>query len=96
MGILSRKAPPPTALGLGDVKPSQAQLSGDPEKANKDVQLEGTTVGAQARHIDPELERRVVRKLDWHVPPLVAFLCESGPKITIATTDSETALCISG
>jgi hypothetical protein len=93
MGFLSRKAPPPTALGLGDVKPSQAQLSGDPEK---DVQFEDTTVGAQARHIDPELERRVVRKLDWHVPPLVAFLCESGPKTAITTTNSETALCISG
>jgi hypothetical protein len=26
--------------------------------------------------VDPELERRVVRKIDWHLPPLVAFLCE--------------------
>ena len=66
MGILSRKAPPPTAVDLGD-----------PEKSDKEVQLEKNTVGAHARRIDPELERRVVRKLDWHVPPLVAFLCES-------------------
>jgi hypothetical protein len=96
MGFLSRKAPPPTALGLGDANPSPAQLSGDPEKANEDVQLESTTVGAQAHHIDPELERRVVRKLDWHVPPLVAFLCESGPKPTIATIGSGNTICISG
>jgi hypothetical protein len=25
--------------------------------------------------IDPELERRVVRKLDWRVPTLLGFLC---------------------
>ena len=25
--------------------------------------------------IDPELERRVVRKLDWHVPTLLGFFC---------------------
>jgi hypothetical protein len=27
--------------------------------------------------IDPELERRVLRKLDWHVPTLMAFFCRS-------------------
>lgn len=25
--------------------------------------------------LDPELERRVLRKLDWRVPTLTAFLC---------------------
>ena len=77
MGILSRKAPPPTAVDLGDATHPSAQASGDPEKSNKEVQLESNMTGARAHHIDPELERRVVRKLDWHVPPLVAFLCES-------------------
>lgn len=33
----------------------------------------GGTVAAAA--IDPELERRVLRKLDWRVPTLTAFLC---------------------
>lgn len=28
-----------------------------------------------ATSIDPELERRVLRKLDWRVPPLTGFLC---------------------
>lgn len=27
--------------------------------------------------IDPELERRVVRKLDWRLPTLMGFLCKS-------------------
>lgn len=27
--------------------------------------------------IDPELERRVLRKLDLHVPTLMAFFCRS-------------------
>lgn len=25
--------------------------------------------------IEPEMERRVVRKLDWHLPTLMAFFC---------------------
>jgi hypothetical protein len=79
MGILGRKAPPPTTINLGDASHPSTQSSGDPEKTNKEVQLENNTIGARARNIDPELERRVVRKLDWHVPPLVAFLCESQP-----------------
>jgi hypothetical protein len=27
--------------------------------------------------IDPDLERQVVRKLDWHLPTLMAFFCMS-------------------
>jgi hypothetical protein len=77
MGILGRKALPPTAVDLGDANYLSTQPSSDPEKSDKEVQLESNTTGARARNIDPELERRVVRKLDWHVPPLVAFLCES-------------------
>jgi len=77
MGILGRKAPPPTTIDLGDANHPSTQPSGDPEKLDKEVQLENDTIGARARNIDPELEKRVVRKLDWHVPPLVAFLCES-------------------
>src|ERR1700722_10277972 len=76
MGILSRKAPPPTTVDLGDANHPSTQPSGDLEKSDKEVQLENNTTGARARNIDPELERRVVRKLDWHVPPLAAFLCE--------------------
>ena len=84
MGIFSRKAPPPTAVDLGNANNPSTQSTGDPEKADKDVQLEDTPAEAHARSIDPELERRVVRKLDWHVPPLVAFLCECGHRNSIA------------
>jgi hypothetical protein len=27
--------------------------------------------------IDPDLERQFVRKLDWHLPTLMAFFCMS-------------------
>jgi hypothetical protein len=77
MGILGRKAPPLTTVDLGDANHPSTQPSGDPEKSDKEAQLENNTIVARVRNIDPELERRVVRKLDWHVPPLVAFLCES-------------------
>lgn len=39
--------------------------------------------------IDPELERRVVRKLDWRVPTLLGFFCmlrTPGIKRTYALT----------
>jgi hypothetical protein len=87
MGILSRKAPLPTAIDTGDDKNSPAPLSGDPEKTNDDAQLENSTIGAHDHNIDSELEKRVVRKLDWHVPPLVAFLCESKPNNNFADGD---------
>jgi hypothetical protein len=32
--------------------------------------------GYQYAHIDPEVQRRVVRKLDWHIMPLVMALCK--------------------
>ena len=27
------------------------------------------------RHVDAEAEKRLVRKMDWRIPPLVAALC---------------------
>lgn len=79
MGILSRKAPPPTALDLGDASQPPVKASGDPEKVSTDIQHEDRIIVEHTQAVDPELERRVVRKLDWHLPPLVAFLCKPGP-----------------
>lgn len=45
----------------------------------------GGTVAATA--IDPELERRVLRKLDWRVPTLTAFLCMISVPLTTETVD---------
>jgi hypothetical protein len=88
MGILGRKAPLPTAVGPADANNPSTQPSGDTEKATKDLQLEDTTIGAHTHHIDPGLERQVVRKLDRHVPPLVASLCKSELNNNIASADS--------
>lgn len=85
MGIFSRKAPPPTTVDMGDATDPSNHPVVDPEKVDKDVQLENNILPAHSR-IDPEAERRVVRKLDWHVPPLVAFLCESGREYKISRT----------
>lgn len=41
------------------------------------VHVEGETMphGLQNLHIDEALERRVVRKLDWNIMPIVTALC---------------------
>lgn len=41
---------------------------------------------------DRALERRVVRKLDWHVVPLVAALCECHAHATIVSLNEQTDL----
>jgi hypothetical protein len=66
MGIFSKKVPPPTSTDL--VEEDAAM-----HEKNMPSQLENAH---PQPHIDPEMEKRVVRKLDWRVPPLVATLCE--------------------
>ncbi|KAI1609910.1 retrograde regulation protein 2 [Exophiala viscosa] len=73
MAILKEKDVPPTAV------PSDARLSGQTEQntAGPDVEKDGVLenqVSQQRTRIDPEIEKRVVRKIDYHVPPLVTFL----------------------
>lgn len=51
----------------------------DAEKAY-DVQVENSTGGGvQQQFIDPVAEKKVIRKLDFHVIPLVMALCTSRP-----------------
>jgi hypothetical protein len=48
----------------------------DVEKVNEPAHQEkrpSTTLPT----VSPEMERRVVRKLDWHLPTLMAFFCMS-------------------
>lgn len=88
MGFLSRQDPVPTAVDQSDASTPSAQPSSDPEKTTKHVQVESAASGPRAQGIDPAVERRVVRKLDWRVPPLVAFLCEFGRAKKVANADS--------
>ena len=56
------------------------------EKGQEQVQPPTMNVTA----LDPELERRVLRKLDWRVPTLMAFFCKPGLlSLTVYHNDKE-------
>lgn len=73
MAILKTTPAAPTAINPERSDSMEHAPAGDVEKELTSVQKE--SAGASPR-IDPELERRVVRKIDWHVTPLVTFLCK--------------------
>lgn len=64
MGVFNKvaKAEPPTAIDIVD--------NVDVEKNLEDVQLEQRP-GAPQHIIDPIMEKKLVRKLDWNLVPLV-------------------------
>ena len=72
MGLFSgvlRNAPP---TATDPVKDS----INDPEKAPIPIQEEDATSTPPTRHhVSPEVEKRVVRKLDFRFTSLVGFLC---------------------
>jgi hypothetical protein len=70
MTIFGSKREPPTAIDLAAVADAG---NVDSEKQDA-VEFEGDI--PHGLHIDPELERRVVRKLDLRLVPLVMSLCE--------------------
>lgn len=66
-------------------EPSEDEIQNAPpvQGAEKSVPSHEEVGAAQptavtATLLDPELERRVLRKLDWRVPTLTAFLCMDG------------------
>jgi hypothetical protein len=64
MGFLNKEVEPtPTDIVEGNAAVQEKNMSSELEMAHPHPQ------------IDPEVEKRVVRKLDWRVPPLVATLC---------------------
>lgn len=89
MGIFGRGNPSP-ATGVGEANAPSVATSTDPEKPSIEDRREDSQDGVVANNIDLEAERRVVRKLDWHVPPLVTALCMCSPlqKSSICLTDS--------
>ncbi|KAK5412705.1 hypothetical protein LTR07_005496 [Exophiala xenobiotica] len=72
MGIFKPKQASPTAVSAEDRPNTQAEqnVAGDVEK---DGVLQNEA-DAQNVRADAEMEKRVVRKIDYHVPPLVTFL----------------------
>ena len=78
MGLFSAKKQLPTDTHLASLN-NATQPSTDPEKGSTDehdVVAAGGGAGHQHHHVDPVIEKRVVRKLDLTVTPLVAGLCK--------------------
>lgn len=57
--------------GSGVTTPANPSAGNADEKEHELYQHEHSSAAVT---IDPELEKRVLRKIDWHVPPLVTFL----------------------
>ena len=77
------KKTPPTATDLADQATAATTHDADVEKNFETVKLENTAEDAPQRHpnIDPALERRVLKKLDWNLVLLVTFLCMYAPTL---------------
>ena len=92
MGLFSAKKQAPTAVNLaGYSRPTQPPV--DPEKGTADERdvAEG---GAQQHRVDPSIEKRVVRKLDLTVTPLVAGLCKCSKTFSLMLTDRIPSLAL--
>jgi len=63
--------PSPTNGKNASTEPRDADI----EKEVEDVKLEGSTIPAH-QYVDSDLGERLVRKLDFHVVPLVMALCK--------------------
>lgn len=74
MGLLSAKKQVPTATDLAS-HDATAQPPVDAEKASS-VEHDAAGGPTQQHHVDPVIEKRVIRKLDLTVTPLVAGLCK--------------------
>lgn len=72
MGLFSAKKQLPTATDLASYN-SSAPEPIDQEKGTADER--DVAVAGQRHHVDPIIEKRVIRKLDLTVTPLVAGLC---------------------
>lgn len=88
MGVFDkfRRKPSQTQMAPSNVAP---RASAEVEEKNPEpLRLEDGAAGTPGAHyIDPVMEKRVVRKLDWHVIPLVTALCGYPETIFNASTD---------
>lgn len=77
MGLFSAKRQPPTATDLASHDGSpQAQAPIDQEKGST-AEHDIAVAGGRPHRVDPVIEKRVIRKLDLTLTPLVAGLCKS-------------------
>lgn len=70
MGLFKKQDRPPYEAPVFKDGAEEYRSEGDSEK-----QIDSAANMSHQPPIDPALERRVVRKLDWHVVSLVFTLC---------------------
>ena len=75
MGFLSRigRAPPLTTIGAADNHETVVKTRGTEKEENASVERENVSA-SQSHIVNPEMERRVIRKMDMRVVPLVMAL----------------------
>lgn len=74
MGFLERFERPAPATTIEGVEEAPEITVIDEEKAHGELHENGTPT-TSSHHVNPEIEKAVVRKLDWRVPPLLGALC---------------------
>ncbi len=74
MGFLTKFARDPPATTTDYVQDGNETALRDIEKSTAGTEVKTATL-PHHHHVDPEAEKRVVRKLDWRVPTLVSALC---------------------
>lgn len=72
---IERPAPPTTTDYVEDEKPGSSVA--DVEQNSQSLGIGINSDGQQPHHVHPDIEKRVVRKLDYRVVPLVSALCLS-------------------
>lgn len=70
MGLFT---PKPVAATGTHATQGDSTAAADAEKVGQQQVEQGVNARPQ---FDAEAEKRLVRKLDWHIPPLVGFLCK--------------------
>lgn len=79
MRFLSRKKELPIVPTVGEHFAMEAVPNVDPEAHASAVQIEGNIPQDEIFRITPEMEKKVVRKLDKRLVPLVMGLCKIFP-----------------
>lgn len=62
------------ATATGSIEDAPTPIAIDEEKGHSELH-EDPAAPAASQHVDPAIEKAVVRKLDWRLPPLLGALC---------------------
>jgi len=74
MSFSSKREGTAPATATDYIEDAPTAIAIDEEKGHSELD-EDTAVPVTSHHVDPAIEKAVVRKLDWRVPPLLGSLC---------------------